>query len=124
MSAFLIPRNTPGYEVIPVEEKLGLHASDTCQIALTDVRVHESMRLGAEGEGLKIALANLEGGRIAAAAQAVGLARAALEEATRYAHERTAFGKTILNSKPFPFRLASMKKQRLKQHVSGSLCST
>ncbi len=108
MSAFLIPRDTPGYEVIRVEEKLGLHASDTCQIALTDVRIHESLRLGAEGEGLKIALANLEGGRIGIAAQAVGLARAALEEATRYAHEREAFGKTIIEQQAISFRLASM----------------
>lgn len=108
MSAFLIPRDTPGYEVIRVEEKLGLHASDTCQIALTDVRIHESLRLGAEGEGLKIALANLEGGRIGIAAQAVGLARAALEEATRYAHEREAFGKAIIEQQAISFRLASM----------------
>lgn len=111
MSAFLVPRESQGYEVIRVEEKLGLHASDTCQIALTDVRVHESMRLGAEGEGLKIALANLEGGRIGIAAQAVGLARAALEEATRYAHERTAFGKTIFEQQVVSFRLASMKTE-------------
>lgn len=108
MSAFLVPRDTPGYEVIRVEEKLGLHASDTCQIALTDVRIHESLRLGAEGEGLKIALANLEGGRIGIAAQAVGLARAALEEATRYAHEREAFGKAIIEQQAISFRLASM----------------
>ncbi|MGX5698486.1 acyl-CoA dehydrogenase family protein [Acinetobacter kookii] len=108
MSAFLVPRDTPGYEVIRVEEKLGLHASDTCQIALTDVRIHESLRLGAEGEGLKIALANLEGGRIGIAAQAVGLARAALEEATRYAHDRVAFGKPIFEQQAIAFRLASM----------------
>lgn len=108
MSAFLIPRDTPGYEVIRVEEKLGLHASDTCQIALTDVRIHESLRLGAEGEGLKIALANLEGGRIGIAAQAVGLARAALEEATVYAHDRVAFGKPIFEQQAISFRLASM----------------
>ncbi|MEZ2903791.1 acyl-CoA dehydrogenase family protein [Acinetobacter terrestris] len=108
MSAFLIPRDTPGYEVIRVEEKLGLHASDTCQIALTDVRIHESLRLGAEGEGLKIALANLEGGRIGIAAQAVGLARAALEEATKYAHDRVAFGKPIFEQQAISFRLASM----------------
>ncbi|MCO8043026.1 acyl-CoA dehydrogenase family protein [Acinetobacter bohemicus] len=108
MSAFLIPRDTPGYEVIRVEEKLGLHASDTCQIALTDVRIHESLRLGAEGEGLKIALANLEGGRIGIAAQAVGLARAALEEATVYAHDRMAFGKPIFEQQAIAFRLASM----------------
>ena len=108
MSAFLVPRDTPGYEVIRVEEKLGLHASDTCQIALTDVRIHESLRLGAEGEGLKIALANLEGGRIGIAAQAVGLARAALEEATKYAHDRVAFGKAIFEQQAISFRLASM----------------
>ncbi|RZJ21049.1 MAG: acyl-CoA dehydrogenase [Acinetobacter sp.] len=108
MSAFLVPRDTPGYEVIRVEEKLGLHASDTCQIALTDVRIHESLRLGAEGEGLKIALANLEGGRIGIAAQAVGLARAALEEATAYAHDRVAFGKPIFEQQAISFRLASM----------------
>lgn len=108
MSAFLVPRNTPGYEVIRVEEKLGLHASDTCQIALTDVRVHKSMLLGKEGEGLKIALSNLEGGRIGIAAQAVGLARAALEEATRYAKERVAFGKPIFEQQAVAFRLASM----------------
>ena len=108
MSAFLVQRNTPGYEVIRVEEKLGLHASDTCQIALTDVRVHKSLLLGKEGEGLKIALSNLEGGRIGIAAQAVGLARAALEEATRYAKERVAFGKPIFEQQAVSFRLASM----------------
>lgn len=108
ISAFLVPRDTPGYEVIRIEEKLGLHASDTCQIALTDVRIHESLRLGAEGEGLKIALSNLEGGRIGIAAQSVGLARAALEEATRYAHERVTFGKAIFEHQAIAFRLASM----------------
>lgn len=134
MSAFLVPRNTPGYEVIRVEEKLGLHASDTCQIALTDVRVHKSMLLGKEGEGLKIALSNLEGGRIGIAAQAVGLARAALEEATRYAKERVAFGKPIFEQQAVSFRLASMATEiaaarqlvhqaaRLKE--AGQLCLT
>ncbi|HFE9654094.1 acyl-CoA dehydrogenase family protein [Acinetobacter baumannii] len=108
ISAFLVPRETPGYEVIRVEEKLGLHASDTCQIALTDVRIHKSLMLGKEGEGLKTALANLEGGRIGIAAQAVGLARAALEEATRYAKERITFGKPIFEHQTIAFRLASM----------------
>jgi len=108
ISAFLVPRETPGYEVIRVEEKLGLHASDTCQIALTDVRIHKSLMLGKGGEGLKIALANLEGGRIGIAAQAVGLARAALEEATRYAKERITFGKPIFEHQTIAFRLASM----------------
>ena len=108
MSAFLVPRESAGYEVIRVEEKLGLHASDTCQIALTEVRLHKSMMLGKEGDGLKIALSNLEGGRIGIAAQAVGLARAALEEATQYAKERVAFGKPIFEQQAISFRLASM----------------
>lgn len=100
--------------MIRVEEKLGLHASDTCQIALTDVRIHKSLMLGKEGEGLKIALANLEGGRIGIAAQAVGLARAALEEATRYAKERITFGKPILSIKPSHFALP-VWQPKLKQ---------
>lgn len=108
MSAFIVPRDTQGYEVIRVEEKLGLHASDTCQIALTDVRIHKSLMLGNEGDGLKIALSNLEGGRIGIAAQGVGLARAALEEATRYAKERITFGKPIFEHQAVAFRLASM----------------
>lgn len=108
MSAFIVPRESAGYEVIRVEEKLGLHASDTCQIALTDVRLHKSMMLGKEGDGLKIALSNLEGGRIGIAAQAVGLARAALEKATRYAKERVAFGKPIFEQQAISFRLAGM----------------
>lgn len=108
LSAFLVPRDSAGYEVIRVEEKLGLHASDTCQIALTDVRIHKSLMLGKEGDGLKIALANLEGGRIGIGAQAVGLARAALTEAARYAKERCAFGKPIFEQQAISFRLASM----------------
>ena len=108
LSAFLVPRDSAGYEVIRVEEKLGLHASDTCQIALTDVRIHKSLMLGKEGDGLKIALANLEGGRIGIGAQAVGLARAALTEAARYAKERCAFGKPIFEQQAISFRLASI----------------
>ncbi len=108
ISAFIVPRETAGYEVIRVEEKLGLHASDTCQIALTDVRLHKSMMLGKEGDGLKIALSNLEGGRIGIAAQAVGLAQAALDEATKYAKERITFGKPIFEHQAIAFRLASM----------------
>lgn len=134
ISAFLVPRDTPGYEVIRIEEKLGLHASDTCQIALTDVRIHQSLRLGAEGDGLKIALSNLEGGRIGIAAQAVGFARAALEEATRYAHERIAFGKPIFEQQAISFRLASMATEieaarqlvhyAARKKEAGELCLT
>ncbi|MGO6995853.1 acyl-CoA dehydrogenase family protein [Rhizobium leguminosarum] len=108
ITAFIVPTDTPGYEVIRVEEKLGLHASDTCQIAFNNMRIPAELRLGAEGEGYRIALANLEGGRIGIAAQAVGMARAAFEAARDYARERTAFGKPIVEHQAVAFRLADM----------------
>ncbi|MDG3577832.1 acyl-CoA dehydrogenase family protein [Rhizobium sp. YJ-22] len=108
ITAFIVPTETPGYEVVRVEEKLGLHASDTCQIAFTNMRIPAELRLGAEGEGYKIALAHLEGGRIGIAAQAVGMARAAFEAARDYARERIAFGKPIAEHQAVAFRLADM----------------
>lgn len=108
ITAFIVPTDTPGYEVVRVEEKLGLHSSDTCQIAFTDMRVTADLRLGEEGEGYRIALANLEGGRIGIAAQAVGMARAAFEAARDYARERQAFGKPIADHQAVAFRLADM----------------
>ncbi|MBX5182034.1 acyl-CoA dehydrogenase [Rhizobium sp. NZLR5] len=108
ISAFIVPTDTPGYEVIRVEEKLGLHSTDTCQIAFNAMRIPVDLRLGAEGEGYRIALANLEGGRIGIAAQAVGMARAAFEAARDYAKERTAFGKPIFEHQAVAFRLADM----------------
>ena len=108
ISAFLVPTDTPGYEVVRVERKLGLHATDTCALAFTDMLVPAENRLGAEGEGLRIALSNLEGGRIGIAAQAVGMARAAFEAARDYAHDRTAFGKPIAGHQAVAFRLADM----------------
>ncbi|MGO6792586.1 acyl-CoA dehydrogenase family protein [Rhizobium ruizarguesonis] len=108
ITAFIVPTDTPGYEVIRVEEKLGLHSSDTCQIAFNGMRIPAELRLGAEGEGYRIALANLEGGRIGIAAQAVGMARAAFEAARDYARERTAFGKPIVEHQAVAFRLADM----------------
>ncbi|MCW1751973.1 acyl-CoA dehydrogenase family protein [Rhizobium acaciae] len=108
ITAFIVPTDTPGYEVIRVEEKLGLHASDTCQIAFNNMRIAAELRLGAEGEGYRIALANLEGGRIGIAAQAVGMARAAFGAARDYARERTAFGKPIVEHQAVAFRLADM----------------
>jgi alkylation response protein AidB-like acyl-CoA dehydrogenase len=108
ITAFIVPTDTPGYEVVRVEEKLGLHASDTCQIAFTGMRVPADQRLGEEGEGYRIALANLEGGRIGIAAQAVGMARAALEAAQAYARERITFGKPIAEHQAIAFRLAEM----------------
>jgi alkylation response protein AidB-like acyl-CoA dehydrogenase len=108
ISAFIVPTDTPGYEVVRVEHKLGQHSSDTCQIAFNDLRLPASMRLGAEGEGYRIALSNLEGGRIGIASQAVGMARAAFEAARDYARERHAFGKAIFEHQAIAFRLADM----------------
>jgi alkylation response protein AidB-like acyl-CoA dehydrogenase len=111
ITAFIVPTDTPGYEVIRVEHKLGLHSSDTCQIAFNGMRVGADLRLGEEGDGYRIALANLEGGRIGIAAQAVGMARAAYEAARDYARERTAFGKPIIEHQAVAFRLADMATQ-------------
>jgi len=108
ISAFIVPTDTPGYEVVSVEKKLGQHASDTCALAFTNMRVPASNLLGAEGEGYRIALANLEGGRIGIAAQAIGMAQAAFEAARAYARERTAFGKAIIEQQAVAFRLADM----------------
>lgn len=108
ITAFIVPTDTPGYEVIRVEEKLGLHSSDTCQIAFNGMCIPVEFRLGEEGEGYRIALANLEGGRIGIAAQAVGMAKAAFEAARDYAHERSAFGKLIAEHQAVAFRLADM----------------
>ncbi|MBO0143716.1 acyl-CoA dehydrogenase family protein [Agrobacterium sp. Ap1] len=111
ITAFIVPTDTPGYEVIRVEEKLGLHASDTCQIAFNEMRIPADLRLGEEGEGYRIALANLEGGRIGIAAQSVGMAQAAFEAARDYARERKAFGKAIFDHQAVAFRLADMATQ-------------
>ncbi|MBX5223125.1 acyl-CoA dehydrogenase family protein [Rhizobium sp. NLR8a] len=111
ITAFIVPTDTPGYEVIRVEEKLGLHSTDTCQIAFNTMRIPVDLRLGGEGEGYRIALANLEGGRIGIAAQAVGMARAAFEAARDYAKERTAFGKPIFEHQAVAFRLSDMAMQ-------------
>ncbi|WP_144171976.1 acyl-CoA dehydrogenase [Pseudomonas sp. Kh13] len=108
ISAFIVPTDAPGYQVARVEDKLGQHASDTCQIVFDNVRVPVANRLGAEGEGYKIALANLEGGRIGIASQAVGMARAAFEVARDYANERQSFGKALIEHQAVAFRLADM----------------
>ncbi|MCC7273167.1 MAG: acyl-CoA dehydrogenase family protein, partial [Alphaproteobacteria bacterium] len=111
ISAFLVPTRTPGWKVARIEEKLGLRASDTCQILLEDVRLTPDLMLGEEGQGYRIALANLEGGRIGIAAQAVGMARAAYEAARDYAKERKSFGKAIIDHQAVGFRLADMATQ-------------
>ncbi|MEP4038798.1 acyl-CoA dehydrogenase family protein [Pseudophaeobacter sp.] len=123
ISAFIVETDTPGYEVVRVEEKLGLHSSDTCQLSFENMRVPKENLLGTEGEGYKIALANLEGGRIGIASQAVGMARKAMELAVEYAQERKAFGKEIAQHQAVGFRLADMATKveaarQLVQHAA------
>jgi butyryl-CoA dehydrogenase len=108
ISAFIVPTETAGYEVVRVEGKLGQHSSDTCQLAFNDMRLPASLRLGEEGAGYRIALSNLEGGRIGIASQSVGMARAAFEAARDYARERVTFGKPIIEHQAVAFRLADM----------------
>lgn len=108
ISAFVVPTSTPGYVVARVEEKTGQHASDTAQIVLERCRIPAANLLGTEGEGYRIALANLESGRINVAAQSVGMAQSALDAALKYARERTTFGKPLIEHQAVNFRLADM----------------
>ena len=108
ISAFIVPTETPGYKVASVEKKMGQRASDTCQIVFDDMKLTPDLLLGEEGEGYRIALSNLEGGRIGIAAQATGMARAAYEAALAYAKEREAFGQPIIGHQAIAFRLADM----------------
>ncbi|GEC97610.1 butyryl-CoA dehydrogenase [Zoogloea ramigera] len=111
ISCFLVPTATPGYSVARVERKMGQHASDTCQIVFDNCRVPATALLGKEGEGYKIALSNLEAGRIGIASQAVGMARSAFEAAVRYAKDRQTFGVPIIEHQAVNFRLADMATQ-------------
>jgi len=108
ISAFIVPTSTPGYTVARVEDKLGQHASDTAQILFENCCVPAANLLGQEGQGLKIALSGLEGGRIGIASQSVGMARAAFEAALTYSKQREAFGKPIFEHQAVQFRLADM----------------
>jgi butyryl-CoA dehydrogenase len=111
ISAFIVPTATPGYTVARIEDKLGQHASDTAQINFERCRVPAANRLGEEGQGLKIALSGLEGGRIGIASQAVGMARAAFEAALAYSKDRSSFGQPIFNHQAIQFKLADMATQ-------------
>jgi butyryl-CoA dehydrogenase len=106
MSAFLVPTHSPGYVVARLEDKMGQHSSDTAQINFDNCRVPAENLIGQEGEGYKIALGGLEGGRIGIAAQSVGMARSALDCAIAYAKERTSFGQSIFSHQAVGFRLA------------------
>ncbi|MGF6939377.1 butyryl-CoA dehydrogenase [Paraburkholderia sp. UCT70] len=111
ISAFIVPTGTPGYVVARVEDKLGQHSSDTAQIVFEACRVPAANLIGAEGEGYRIALSGLEGGRIGIAAQSVGMARAAFEAALTYAKERESFGAPLFSHQAVQFRLADMATQ-------------
>lgn len=111
LSAFIVPTDTPGYRVAGLEDKLGQRLSDTAQIVFEDMELPADLRLGAEGAGYRIALANLEGGRIGIAAQSVGMARAAFEAARDYARERESFGVPLIEHQAVAFRLADMATQ-------------
>ena len=111
MSAFLVPTDTPGYAVARLEDKVGQHSSDTAQINFDNCRVPADHLIGEEGEGYKIALSALEGGRIGIAAQSVGMARSAFDVALAYAKERQSFGTAIINHQAVGFRLAECATQ-------------
>ena len=111
ISCFLVPTNSSGYIVSRIEEKMGQHCSDTATIILAECRIPADHLLGKEGDGYKIALSNLESGRIGIAAQSVGMARAALDAAVEYANERKAFGVEIVQHQAVAFRLADMATQ-------------
>jgi len=111
MSAFIVPTDNPGYQVARLEDKLGQHSSDTAQINFDNCRIPAANLIGAEGEGYKIALSALEGGRIGIAAQSVGMARAAFECALQYSKERESFGQPIFNHQAVGFRLAECATQ-------------
>ncbi|CAH2892683.1 MAG: Acyl-CoA dehydrogenase (EC =_ Isobutyryl-CoA specific [uncultured Paraburkholderia sp.] len=122
-----MPTDTPGFNVGKPEHKLGIRASDTCPISLDDCTVPEANLLGEPGEGLRIALSNLEGGRIGIAAQAVGIARAAFDAARVYASERMQFGKALKDHQTIANMLADMATRlnaaRLLVHHAARLRS-
>jgi len=111
ISAFVVPTTTPGYTVARIEDKMGQHSSDTAQILFESCRIPAANLLGQEGQGLKIALSGLEGGRIGIASQSVGMARAAFEAALKYSKERVAFNQPIFEHQAIQHKLADMATQ-------------
>jgi alkylation response protein AidB-like acyl-CoA dehydrogenase len=111
ISAFWVPTDTPGYIVARLEEKLGQHSSDTAQILFENCRIPAQNLIGEEGQGYKIALSGLEGGRIGIGSQSVGMARAAFEAALAYSKERTSFGKPLFEHQAVQFKLSEMATQ-------------
>lgn len=117
ISAFIVPTGTPGYQAQKAEDKMGLRASNTCSVALTDLHLPADALLGEEGMGFTYALAALDGGRLGVAAQAIGIARAALDHSVRYASERKQFQKPIAAFQAIQFKLADMAVQ-----IAASQC--
>ena len=111
LSAFIVERGTPGLTVGKAEDKMGLRGSDTVALALEDARIPADQRLGAEGEGFRIAMALLEGGRLGVAAQALGVLSAAFDEAARYAQQREAFGESLAKIQAIQMKLAEMERR-------------
>ena len=124
ISAFLVPTTSPGYSVARVEDKMGQHASDTAQIVFDNCRVPVDNRLGDEGQGLKIALSGLEGGRIGIASQSLGMARSAFDCALAYSKQRKAFGVPIFEHQAIQFKLAemAMKIEAARQLIWHAAC--
>jgi butyryl-CoA dehydrogenase len=108
MSAFIVPSDAPGYKVAKEEHKLGIRASSTAELVFDECRVPKENLLGKVGEGFKIALATLDGGRIGIAAQALGIAQGALNAAVEYSKERVQFGQSISNFQAIQWKLADM----------------
>jgi alkylation response protein AidB-like acyl-CoA dehydrogenase len=125
ISCFLVPTNSEGFSILRKEDKLGLRASDTCQIAFEDIEIEPTQMLGRAGEGYRIALHGLGASRIGVAAQAVGVASAALTEASKYARERVSFGHQLVEHQAIGFRLADMATEtqaaRLLTYHAASL---
>ena len=107
-TAFIVPRETPGFLPQPHDEKLGIHAAHSCTIFFENCRIPDAYRLGEPGQGFKVAMATLDGGRIGIASQALGIARAAHVKAAAYAKERKAFGAPIADKQAIQFMLADM----------------
>jgi alkylation response protein AidB-like acyl-CoA dehydrogenase len=126
ISAFIVERDTPGLVLGKPEDKMGLRGSDTVAITLEDLRVPASQRLGAEGDGFRIAMSMLDMGRVGVAAQALGVMRAAFDEAARYAQQRKAFGGPIARIQSVQFKLAEMERRvqcaRLLMQKASWLC--
>ena len=125
ISAFIAETSDPGYQVVRIEEKMGIRGSHSAQLAFNDLRVPATNLIGKEGDGFKVAMKTLDGGRIGIASQAIGIARASLEASLRYAQERKSFGKPIANYQAIQWKLADMAVEidaaRLLTHRAATL---